>query len=38
MDAIEDMTIPFGIIDDGLIDEYELMPDGTKWEKVQTYK
>jgi hypothetical protein len=36
MDAIEDMTIPFGIIDDGLNDEYELMPDGTKWEKVHT--
>ena len=36
MDAIDDMTIPFGIIDDGLDETYELMPDGTKWEKVQT--
>jgi hypothetical protein len=36
MDSIEDMTIPFGIIDDGLDDEYEEMPDGTKWEKVHT--
>jgi hypothetical protein len=36
MDSIEDMTIPFGIIDDGLDDKYELMPDGTKWEKAHT--
>jgi hypothetical protein len=36
MDSIEDMTIPFGIIDDGLDDKYETMPDGTKWEKVST--
>jgi hypothetical protein len=31
------MTIPFGIIDDGLDDEYELMPDGGVWEKVNTF-
>ncbi len=36
MDAIDDMTIPFGIIDDGLDDKYELMPDGGMWEKVNT--
>ena len=36
MDSIEDMTIPFGIIDDGLDDKYELMPDGTKWEKAHS--
>ena len=36
MDAIDDMTIPFGIIDDGLDDKYELMPDGGLWEKVNT--
>jgi len=37
MDSIEDMTIPFGIIDDGLDDEYELMPDGAVWQKVDTF-
>jgi hypothetical protein len=36
MDAIDDMTIPFGIIDDGLDETYELMPDGALWEKVDT--
>ena len=37
MDTIDDMTIPFGIIDDGLDDEYELMPDGGMWQKVDTF-
>ena len=37
MDAIDDMTIPFGIIDDGLDETYELMPDGALWEKVNTF-
>ena len=37
MDAIDDMTIPFGIIDDGLDDEYEPMPGGGIWEKVNTF-
>ena len=36
MDTIDDMTIPFGIIDDGLDETYELMPDGALWEKVDT--
>ena len=34
MDAIDDMTVPFGIIDDGLDDEYEVGSDGTRWEIV----
>ena len=37
MDAIDDMTIPFGIIDDGLDETYEPMPDGGLWEKVDTF-
>jgi len=37
MDAIDDMTLPFGIIDDGLDDKYESMPDGGMWEKVDTF-
>jgi hypothetical protein len=37
MDTIDDMTIPFGIIDDGLDDKYELMPDGGVWQKVDTF-
>ena len=37
MDALDDMTIPFGIIDDGLDDEYEPMPGGGMWEKVNTF-
>ena len=37
MDTIDDMTIPFGIIDDGLDDKYELMPDGDVWERVDTF-
>ena len=37
MDSIEDMTIPFGIIDDGLDDEYESMPGGGVWQKVDTF-
>jgi hypothetical protein len=37
MDAIDDMTLPFGIIDDGLDETYEPMPDGGLWEKVDTF-
>ena len=37
MDAIDDMTIPFGIIDDGLDEQYEPMPDGGLWEKVNAF-
>ena len=31
------MTIPFGIIDDGLDDEDESMPGGGVWQKVDTF-
>ena len=36
MDSIDDMTVPFGIIDDGLDDKYETDAEGQVWEKVST--
>ena len=36
MDSIDDMTVPFGIIDDGLDDKYETDAEGQVLEKVST--
>ena len=36
-EQFEQDMLPFGIIDDGLDDEYELMPDGAVWQKVDTF-
>ena len=38
MDTIDDMTIPFGIIDDGLTDLYERDSEGNLWKTVHTFK
>jgi len=37
MDTIDDMTIPFGIIDDGLTDVYERDAEGDLWKTVHTF-
>jgi len=37
MDTIDDMTIPFGIIDDGLTDVYERDTEGDLWKTVHTF-
>ena len=37
MDTIDDMTIPFGIIDDGLTDVYERDAEGGLWKTVHTF-
>jgi len=37
MDTIDDMTTPFGIIDDGLNDVYERDAEGDLWKTVHTF-